>query len=289
MQLLTFNAPLQIQAKENNSPRVDILAYSGGLMTVGIGLVVVDLAGMTIPAQVPLLTDHDNALNKIAGQGQPEVKQGKLFVSGNLAAASEAGKQILELHRSGFAFQASLGAEIQSSSRLQPGDVLQVNGQKITVPPSGAILVSKSQLREVSLVAMGADSSTSVSIAAAYAARKISPMSLENQNLVPAQVTSPTGTIPNYDQTGGLLTASPQASHGLLTTNDPEILASRQRAAAEVIEQNRIEYIKANLKDRERVPKAIAMAGQFKQLIKRTQCISVCQLSTCHVKSLATC
>ena len=51
-------------------PRLDIVAYNGGVMKVpGWGPLAIDLAGLDLAGQVRVLADHDSSLDGILGQG----------------------------------------------------------------------------------------------------------------------------------------------------------------------------------------------------------------------------
>ncbi len=168
-QNLTFSAAVELTAADapNKQPSVLIEAYSGGIMSPpGWGDVSVDLSRLEITAQLPLLADHQNSLNGVVGHGVPSVKGGKLYVEGKLSAASEAGKTILQLHRDGVHLQASLGMTPTKQTFYEHGKTVTVNGRTLTAGERGLIVVEAGRLREVSIVALGADSETSVSIAA---------------------------------------------------------------------------------------------------------------------------
>jgi len=167
MTVITFSADVQLQAAPGSKPpRVTILAYSGGVMRVGgFGSVALDLAGMEL-SSIPLLADHKNELASTAGYGTPEVRAGELYVVGTLAAGTAAGEQVLALHRSGVRLQASVGVEPLSEQTVKAGRRVSVNERSIVAPAGGLSLVTKSKLREVSFVPLGADSQSSVSIAA---------------------------------------------------------------------------------------------------------------------------
>lgn len=147
-------------------PRVSILAYSGDVMTVpGFGPIVLDLKGMVLAAEIPLLADHVAAIGSIVGQGRPEVRAGQLFVNGTCNITTEAAKQIVELAKNGHRFQASIGATPLESRRITAGETIQANGRTIKAA-SSFLFVTKSRLREVTICALGCDATTSVSIAA---------------------------------------------------------------------------------------------------------------------------
>lgn len=149
-------------------PTVNIVAYTGGLMSVsGWGPIVVDLTGIDASAeQIGILADHDASLKGIVGHGRAFVANGRLMVQGSLTPSTEASKQIIDLARSGFRFQASVGIVPTEYDRIRPGESVNVNGKAITSPASGFTLVRAGVLKEVSIVAIGADAGTSVSIAA---------------------------------------------------------------------------------------------------------------------------
>lgn len=78
--LLTIDRVEITAAEGAKLPRVSILAYSGGVMSVpGFGAIVLDLAGMAHDAEIPLLADHQNTIGAIVGQGTPSVRSGQLF------------------------------------------------------------------------------------------------------------------------------------------------------------------------------------------------------------------
>ena len=63
-------------------PTVNIVAYTGGLMSVsGWGPIVVDLTGIDASAeQIGILADHDASLKGIVGYGRAIVTNGRLMV-----------------------------------------------------------------------------------------------------------------------------------------------------------------------------------------------------------------
>lgn len=166
---LRFNGSIRAAGKTR---KLQILAYSGSPMFVeGFGQLVIDLAGLQIPAAVPILADHANHLGAILGSGAPVISQGKLTVTAVLGT-TEAAAQVLTMLEGGTSLQASVGANPLSTRQLAPGERVAVNGQSIVAGEHGLLLVEKSELKEISVVPAGADSGTRVLIAAA-AARKV--------------------------------------------------------------------------------------------------------------------
>lgn len=178
-QMLFTGGSVTLQAAKKGPPKVSILAYTGGLMYVpGFGRVVIDVAGMALPGQVPLPVDHNTALSGIVGHATPAVVAGKVIASGILSAATEAAKQVLALARDGLSWQASVGVEVTASRPVKAGETIHVNGVSISEKQPWT-LVTESVLKEISIVALGADGETSVSIAAARSARRNNTMTFE--------------------------------------------------------------------------------------------------------------
>ncbi|MCA9208137.1 MAG: Mu-like prophage major head subunit gpT family protein [Planctomycetales bacterium] len=166
-ELLLSAAEVEIQAT-GKSPAVSIVAYTGGQMVVpGWGPLVIDLAGVDVSAsQISILADHDSTLRGVVGFGRASVANGKLLVAGTIAPTTGAARQIIELARSGFQFQASVGVAPSEWERVRAGELVEVNGRAIRATGHGFTLVRSSALKEVSIVAIGADAGTSVAIAA---------------------------------------------------------------------------------------------------------------------------
>ena len=165
---LRFTANVELQAGAEGKPaKVSIMAYSGGAMdVVGFGPVAIELAGLTLPQTIPLLGDHISSLEGVAGSGSPSVVNGSLHVNGTLAS-NETGKRIIALSHDNVPLQASVGVSPAERIGVKAGDIATVNGKKIKAGPRGLTIVKSGALREVSILPLGADPSTSVAIAAA--------------------------------------------------------------------------------------------------------------------------
>ena len=164
---LRFQAGVRLKAQASGTPRrLAINAYGGGEMNVGsFGPIVIDLAGLELPTSIPVLADHKNELASIVATGTPKSDGKSLSVSAVLAD-SQAGNDVLSLLASGVDLQASVGCESIQTRRVESGESATVNGREVVADKRGFTLVQRSQLCEVSIVPIGADRSTSATIAA---------------------------------------------------------------------------------------------------------------------------
>jgi hypothetical protein len=142
-----------------------IVAYTGAPIRQGWSRepVVIDLAGMTLPATVPIVMGHDYGLESILGQGVPTVQGNELIVEGEILADSETARKVLALAAGGYQWQASVGADVGRHLKFGEDQSTTANGQAHVGPVR---IVRASTLRETSFVTLGADRSTAVSIAA---------------------------------------------------------------------------------------------------------------------------
>ena len=144
--------------------KVFINAYNGDIMRVaGQGLIVLDLAGMALPPRVTLLVDHLADMRGVVGVGVARIVAGTLEISGTISRATPNGQTVIALAKDEVPLQASVGADILESRYVKAGESVNVNGRSI---PGPFLLISKSLLKEVSVTPLGADSTTSVHIAA---------------------------------------------------------------------------------------------------------------------------
>lgn len=153
-------------ADESKHPAVNGIAYSGGKMKLGGWRhpVVVDLAGLAIPASIPLLANHENHTSARIGLVSASLTDGHLAISGEIVAQGEPANAILTQAKSGAAWQLSIGAEVETAELVQEG-TRTVNGVSHSAP---FYHVQKASLREVSVVAVGADAATNMSVTASF-------------------------------------------------------------------------------------------------------------------------
>ena len=155
------------------------LAYGGGKMRL-FGWshpVVVDLSGMVVPESVPLLANHENHTLGRVGLVRAKIADGHLAMSGEIVAGGELAEAIVAQGKAGADWQLSIGAEVEAAELVQQGK-RKVNGVEHEAP---FYHVTKSTLREVSVVAVGADRSTHMKVTAKLELKGNSIMEPENK------------------------------------------------------------------------------------------------------------
>ncbi len=152
-------------AASGGKPKVMGLAYGGGKMKLPGWKypVVVDLAGMDIPEQVPLLANHENKVASRVGMISAKVEDNTLVIEGEILASGEQAESIGEQAKSGGDWQLSIGADVKDSELVKSSKI--INGQD----HQGAFYwVKSSTLREISVVPCGADMATRMKVAAMF-------------------------------------------------------------------------------------------------------------------------
>ena len=161
--------PYEVPKQDGDKPvRCTGVAYSGGSFRQWWSALpcYVDLSGMRLAEQVCLMYDHDYdpecrlGVIEAKNDGKTLTIDGE-FDTGNILAQSiiRAGKK--------FNWQLSIGAENVKVERVDEGTVETINGNTVNGP---ALVVRESILREVSIVAIGADAKTSMEIRASLMA-----------------------------------------------------------------------------------------------------------------------
>ena len=166
-------------------PKVAGTAYSGGKMSLPGWRhpVVVDLSGMEIPETVPLLTNHENRTDARVGMVRAKVEGDALLVEGEILSDSEAANGIVAQGKAGADWQLSIGADVRESELVK--EKAEVNGRTQDGPFH---CIRKSVLREVSVVAVGADSATRMRVSAQFNLKgEIGTMTEEEKKALEAQ------------------------------------------------------------------------------------------------------
>ena len=154
-----------IEASNGAKPKVVGVAYSGGKMSLPGWRhpVVVDLAGMEIPESVPLLTNHENKTDSRIGLISAAVRNNVLEITGEIVSDSRDAADIIAQGKAGADWQLSIGADVKECELVKGSR--EVNGLEVEGP---FYHIKKSTLREVSVVAVGADAHTNMKVNAKF-------------------------------------------------------------------------------------------------------------------------
>ena len=142
------------------------IAYSGGtIRQVWADCpLVIDLQGLRILPQVPLLYNHQNDPEFRLGATQVVNDGTKLAITGHINAQTQYAKCVLD--GKDIDWQLSVGVTGLELRKLEAKQTETVNGQEFTGP---LYIVERGELCEISVVAVGADDETHLRIAAGYA------------------------------------------------------------------------------------------------------------------------
>jgi hypothetical protein len=157
---------------DGQTPRhFEILAYTGGKLRVDgfDNPVVVDLNGLEAEGAIPIAIKHDLGDATILGQTDPDqiINDGQQLRLGGVITAdpeqSPAIRRVIAMANNGHKWQASIGAQIEESEEIPEGQTVTVNGRTLDGPFT---LATRAVLRETSVLGMGADRHTSVTLSA---------------------------------------------------------------------------------------------------------------------------
>ncbi len=180
MKPLQLLASIQLLAAQADRPRrFKISAYSGGQLRVDgfAHPVVIDLQGLSAGGNVPIILDHTADVEHTVGSTDSIVNNGQtLVMAGVVTGQSPRVQQVLAASDNGQQWQASVGCSVEQSEDIPDGRVVTVNNQTFRGP---VIVARRSVLRETSILPVGADSTTTVNLAASPAKKKGSMMTFE--------------------------------------------------------------------------------------------------------------
>lgn len=155
---IVLSAPLQLASSDSGAlpAKFTGIAYSGGLVP-GYN-VVVDLSTTTFTQTMPLLAAHDHTM-MIGVVSEGRIDKGQMSVAGALFSdiPGSRAEQIAQFAQRGMPFQMSIGLFGFNEMYVQSGKSVNVNGQDFQGPVT---VLSGGKVREVSVVALGADPNT---------------------------------------------------------------------------------------------------------------------------------
>ena len=161
--------PYELPKQEGDKPvRCTGVAYSGGSFRQWWSALpcYVDLSGMRLAEQICLIYNHEYTPECRLGIAEAKNDGKTLTIDGEFDTGNPLAQSIIRAGRK-FAWQLSIGAENVKVERVDEGTVETINGSTVNGP---AIVVRESVLREVSIVAIGADAKTSMEIRASLMA-----------------------------------------------------------------------------------------------------------------------
>ena len=159
----------EVPAQEGDKPvRCTGVAYSGGSFRQWWSALpcYVDLAGMKMAEQVCLIYNHEYTPECRLGIADVKNDGKTLTIDGEFDTGNPLAQNIIRAGKK-FNWQLSIGAENVKVERVDDGTVETINGNTVNGP---ALVVRESVLREVSIVAIGADAKTSMEIKASLMA-----------------------------------------------------------------------------------------------------------------------
>lgn len=191
----------------NDTTKAEGVAYSGGPIRQGWSdaPVYVSLAGLEIAPQVPLLFSHTNDPNYRLGECAVENNGKELRFLAELDNTSRLAERLVAQRQ--WKWGISIGATNDGYEYVMDGTKATVNGREIEGP---ALIVSKSMLREISVVAVGADPEAYMQIAASLLMetpeqtkteeKKIISSVIEAKDAIPAEASQQTQEPPTQEE-----------------------------------------------------------------------------------------
>ena len=229
-------------AAGGRKPSVKGVAYSGGKMRL-FGWsrpVVVDMAGMSVPETVPLLANHENHTLGRVGVVSAKVEDGHLEISGEIVGEGDLADAIVGQGKAGADWQLSIGAEVEAAELVQEGK-RTINGVEHEAP---FYHVTKSTLREVSVVAVGADKATHMKVTASLQLKGNSIMEPEKKVEAAQPAATPVPAAP-AEAPKNVEAAEPVKPEAPQPAQTPAVDVEAIAQAAVKAERDRVGMIKA--------------------------------------------
>ena len=151
--------------EEGGLPTFKIVAYTGQPIKQPFGEVIVDIQGMDISKQIPILWHHDSKLPVGHSTSIEKVEGVGVVIEGVVSGDPKDPivSKFLTMSENGFPFQASIGAPIKKATRVSAGKTSIVNGIEVK---AGMIIAQVTELVETSVLPIGADRNTNTKVSA---------------------------------------------------------------------------------------------------------------------------
>ena len=137
---------------------IKALAYSGApILNHGpFNNLIIDVKTLTVAKdKTPILRDHNPSL--VAGHGVVSIEGPEVRINGSISKKAQVGQEIISLAEEGFEWEMSLGV---FDGQIEEFEDKEFNGFKM----SHGFVLKNGVLREVSVVALGADMNTNAQI-----------------------------------------------------------------------------------------------------------------------------
>jgi hypothetical protein len=145
--------------------RFRMIGYSGGAIFFPYwGKALIDIQGIRALERFPALREHGR--DRPVGVIDRLVKGRELLAEGYFLDTTD-GRESRNLIEQGYPWQASVGLWVEEAEEIKQGERGKANGQAVEGP---AVIFRASELKEISFVSLGADSSTSIAVAASLGA-----------------------------------------------------------------------------------------------------------------------
>ena len=149
---------VKLEAENLKKGIIDGVAYSGSAIPTYMWYknFIVDVSTLSsAKAKTPLFRDHDPS--RVAGSGTVTIGDNQVLFKGQISKKTSHGQEIIDLADDDFDWEMSLGVY---DGTIEEVEDTEVNGQMI----SHGFVLRNGLLREVSIVALGADKNTSATI-----------------------------------------------------------------------------------------------------------------------------
>lgn len=149
---------------DHSTTKFHLDAYNGGELAIDLFDVptYIDLDGVSFASNVVLMVDHD-PYRTVGHVESIRVENGKILADGVISRGNGDAFDVAYAAENGFPWQCSVGGPLIDFIELAAGETLEVNGRQVSGP---AAVVTKLEIREISFVALGADDTTSATLAA---------------------------------------------------------------------------------------------------------------------------
>lgn len=163
-----LDGEVKLEAAGDGPRRFNIVAYTGGIMKHADYPVpvVLRVSGVKLANDsLPILSDHQGTLEASIGHTTGLALGDDIVASAVFSGANAATKEVIDKLEGGMPLQASVGIRYRAGSvqTVAEKEIVHVNGRDFEGP---LLVVNDAILHEISVVPLGADQKTSVSLAA---------------------------------------------------------------------------------------------------------------------------